>query len=85
MIDADTSPVATQPAEALTADEHAAVDRAGELYTLLERVVGDGPTRDDDLREFRTSIHHIQRAVMAQAAARAYPTRGRLLGGTVRA
>ena len=64
----------------LTEDEHRAVEMAGELWNLLCRIVGSGPSRDGDLDEFVHLIHGIQRGVLKQAAARAYPDRYRLLG-----
>jgi len=69
----------------LTKDEHAAVRLAGDLWNHLCRTIPDGPTRDADLRELVVHIHAIQHAVMANAAARAYPDTYRLLGGTLRA
>jgi hypothetical protein len=45
--------------------------------------VGDGPTRAADLAELTAAIHVIQRAVMAQAAARAYPGQYRPLGEAI--
>ena len=72
---------APPPAGLLTPDEHQAVRQADLLYTLIaDRVVADGPTKDDDLAEIRAAIHLIQRAVLAQAAARAHPREFRLLG-----
>lgn len=69
----------------VTAEEREAVQLAGHLYTLIaERVIADGATRDDDLAELRAAVHVIQRMVLAQAAARAYPREFRLLGGVVR-
>jgi DNA-binding transcriptional regulator YhcF (GntR family) len=68
----------------LTADERQAVREAGRLYTYIaERVVAGGATRNDDLAEFRAAFHVIQRAVLAQAAARAYQGEFRLLGDVV--
>ena len=68
----------------LTADEREAVRLAGQLYTLIAgHVVTDGPTRDDNLAEVRAAVHLIQRAVLAQAAARAYPLEFRLLGAVI--
>ena len=68
----------------LTADEREAVQQAGLLFTFIaERIVGHGPTRADDLAEFRYAVHVIQRAVEAQAAARAYPREFRLLGAVI--
>ena len=69
------------PDEILTDAEKEAVDMAGRLYTLIaDLVVQGGPNREDDLAEIRTAIHHIQHAVMAQAAGRRYPGSFRLLG-----
>ncbi len=67
----------------LTEQEEAAIDLAGQLYTLLEEIVGNGDTREADLRELAASVHVIQRAVMAQVVARQRPYRFRLLGGRV--
>jgi hypothetical protein len=40
-------------------------------------------TRDGDVAEFADKIHQLQRTIMAQAAARAYPQLLRLAGGIV--
>lgn len=66
--------------ELLNDDEQLAMQQAAELWNTLCRVVGDGVTRNADLRELMGHIHGIQHAVMAQAAARAYPDDYRLLG-----
>jgi hypothetical protein len=56
----------------------------GQLYTLIAgHVVADGPTKDSDLAEVRAAAHLIQRTVLAQAAARAYPQEFRLLGTVI--
>lgn len=68
-------------AELLTPAEHAAVAKAGELWNDLCAIVADGPARAGDLSELIFHIHAIQRAVLKQAAARAYPDLYRLLGG----
>jgi hypothetical protein len=68
----------------LTSHEHQAITDAGKLYThIANNIIAHGATRDDDLQEIRTAIHVIQHAIMAQAAARAYPTRYRLLGDVI--
>ena len=68
----------------LTDAERQAVRLAGELYTLIEgKICGHGPTRDDDLAELRASIHHVQRLVTAQAAARLYRGEFRLMGEVI--
>jgi hypothetical protein len=64
----------------LTPDELVATKRAAELWGTLNVIVGDGPSREADLRELMYHIHAIQRAIMAQAACRAYPQLFRLLG-----
>lgn len=66
----------------LTKDEHLAIDQAARLAETLARVVFDGAgrTTTTDLNELLGHIHVIQHAVMAQAAARAYPEVYRLLG-----
>jgi hypothetical protein len=69
--------------ELLTPDEQHAIDLTAELANTLGRIVGRGPTRDHDMAEICLHIHNIQHAVMAQAAARAYPDRFRLLGETI--
>lgn len=78
---ADCPRAAEGPAPLLTDAERDAVRMAGELYThIAEHVTGDGPAWDADLAELAAAVHVIQRAVMAQAAARAYPGEFRLLG-----
>lgn len=67
----------------LTSDELAAIDLAARLAESLARVVGGGGTRNADLNELLVHVHVIQNAVLAQAAARAYPDRFRPLGGVV--
>lgn len=75
--------VAVLPSFALTDDEHAVIDQAGHLWDSISKIVGHGPTRDDDLGEFLIWIHLIQQKIMAQAAARAFPSRYRLLGEVI--
>jgi len=64
----------------LTEAEHRVVDLSSELAVELHGVIGHGPSRAQDLRETFAAIHMIQNAVLAQAAARAYPERYRLMG-----
>lgn len=70
--------------ELLTADEKAAITKLGEVATICSRIVAHGKTRNDDFGEIVLHIHNVQHAIMSQAAARAYPTEFRLLGGTLR-
>jgi hypothetical protein len=67
--------------ELLTPAEHDAIAQTAELWKTLCAITSDGPARDGDLRELIFHIHGIQRAVLKQAAARAYPDLYRLLGG----
>lgn len=67
----------------LTPDEHRAMDLTAELWGQLCAVAGDASSRRQDLAELATHIHAIQHAVLAQAAARAYPDRYRLMGGVL--
>ena len=50
---------------------------------LCTQVIGHGSTRDADIREVVTHVHSIQNAILAQAAARAYPHTYRRLGETL--
>lgn len=71
------------PVTLLTEAEHEAVQTAGALAGMLSRVVGDGPNRTPDLNELLVHVHAIQHAVLAQAAARAYPDLYRLLASSL--
>lgn len=64
----------------MTEDEHLAMKQSGELANTLGRIVAHGEGHQQDIREMVKMIHDIQRAVMAQAACRAYPDKYRLLG-----
>ncbi len=68
--------------ELLTEDEHHALAVTAELTLLFARIIGGGPTRVGDINEVVEHIHVLQRMLMGQAAARAYPTLYRLLGET---
>ncbi len=64
----------------LTPDEQRALALTQELADTFGRIVGWGATRQRDLGEMHAKLRDIQRAVMAQALARAYPDRFALLG-----
>jgi hypothetical protein len=72
----------------LTEDERKALEMTTELSRLLKRIVYNGsiyfiqdlPTPLPDWVELCAAVHIIQRAIGAQAAARAYPDLYRLLG-----
>jgi hypothetical protein len=66
----------------LTPDELHALDLTEELATVLSRVVGWSPSREQDLAELLVKINELRHAVLAQVAARTYPDRFRLLGRT---
>ncbi len=66
--------------ELLTEDEHKAMGLTVRLWNTLTVIVGDGRTGAADLAELTLHLHAIQRAVMSQAAARAYPDLYRPLG-----
>lgn len=64
----------------MTEGEHRAMELSAELWKAICEVAGRGQTRHDDLTEAVAHIHAIQHMIMAQAAARSYPERYRLLG-----
>lgn len=70
-------------ADLLTHSEESLVTELGVIYGMFCGVVGEGPTRASDLDEVRAHIHALQSRVLQQAAARAYPGKYRLLGGTL--
>lgn len=70
----------------LTDKEHETIDALGQAATLYREVLTatGGVTAAADFAEFAAHIHDCQNAVLANAAARAYPKRYRLSGGTIR-
>lgn len=52
------------------------------LANLMRQVIGGGPDAAHDWNEAAHNIHAVQNAILAQAAARAYPDQYRLLGGS---
>jgi hypothetical protein len=70
----------------LTKSELHALDLTTELVKVVNNeIIADGPTREQDVREFVALIHLVQQMIMAQAAARAHPDLLRLLGESLRA
>lgn len=67
----------------LTDEEQKALKLSAELWNLVARIVGQGPTRSSDLDDFAFHFHGIQNAILANAAARQYPDKYRLLGQTL--
>ncbi len=69
----------------LTRRERALIEKLGECAEEFYAIMGThAGTRDHDMTEVVCSIHHLQQAVMSQAAARAYPKLYRLLGDIVK-
>ena len=69
----------------LTDAEHRAMAMTADLWNLLvQDVVGRDASREGDLAEIATDIHHIQERILAQAAGRAFPDRYRLMGERVK-
>jgi hypothetical protein len=70
----------------LTEAERAAVDMLGEAWDAVVKVIAAGGNPETyDAHELVGHVHALQNAVLANAAARAYPGAYRLLGGTLRA
>ena len=70
-------------AELLTDDEKLALELLSKASGVIRRVIGNAnpAIAGADWAEAAADIHHLQHTIMAQAAARAYPDRFRLLGG----
>lgn len=74
-----------QNEDLLTAEEHEAIGLLGQVAGVISRIIRSGQpeisgTGTYDQAEMVAHIHDLQHMVMAQAAARAYPNRYRLLG-----
>lgn len=67
--------------ELLTHDEKYVIKQTAQLWNDIVAVIPEGPAKQGDLREIVFHIHGIQRAIMSNAAARAYPELYRPLGG----
>lgn len=68
---------------ALTVNEFDALARIGEAWTAICLAMMDAGGDDPypgDANELRPLIHTLQNAILANAAARAYPTQFRLSG-----
>lgn len=68
-------------ADLLTSAEHEAMAVSVTLANQVAAIIGDGPAAYGDLAEAVHHIHAVQRMILAQASARVYPDRYRLLGG----
>lgn len=67
----------------LTPEELEVMDLTVQLFGGLQKIIVDGPSSDADIAEMVHHVHAIQRAVLAQSAARVYPDKFRLLGSTI--
>lgn len=67
----------------LTRDEHLVMNLLGEVAGRMAKIIGEGPTRQQDLAEMVTHVHDLQRMVMSQSAGRDHPGLYRLLGTVV--
>lgn len=65
----------------LSGPEHDAVALAERLAGDVAALVPPGPSQAADRDELVVHVHAVQRMILAQAAARAYPDTYRLLGG----
>ena len=71
--------------EFLTEEEKNLLEDIADCYDqFVANVVGWNATRENDLEEIAFHIHALQNAVLAQAAARNYPGKYRLLGDTLK-
>lgn len=70
-----------QERASLTRDERALVTSIAKVYNEFCRIMPRGTARHNDLLEVVFHIHGLQRMIMANAAARAYPDQFRPLGG----
>jgi hypothetical protein len=70
--------------EFLTEHEKRTIAALGDMAGMVARCVADGPNHDNDLAELVAPIHVVQNTLLAQAAARAYPDKYRLLGETLK-
>jgi hypothetical protein len=66
--------------EALTEAEHDALNLCRDLANAVAEIMAGGSETRADWADFAVHMHAIQAMIMAQAAARAYPDRYRLLG-----
>lgn len=65
----------------LTDIEKDALQQLALFSATIKNVLLDGPSKAHDWAEIVADVHHLQQAVLSQAAARAYPNEYRLLGG----
>ena len=66
----------------LTDLEHEVVEDLAQIYNKLCLIVGNDDSRLYDLTEIAMLIHGLQDKVLAQAAARLFPEKYRLMGAS---
>lgn len=71
-------------AELLIGREHEMIWQLGQVFRDFRYILHSGANRERDLEEAAFHIHALQHMVMAQAAARAYPEKDRLLGDSMK-
>ena len=54
----------------LTKAEQEALDISVKLWDNILYIMGNGPNREEDLRELRIPLHIIQNAILSQGARR---------------
>lgn len=70
--------------QGLTVSELEAMDLTCRLMDAFSVIIANGPQRYNDKNEVVVKIHALQHMIMSQAAARAHPTKFRLLGKALR-
>lgn len=66
----------------LTDKEHELIDALGDCADLFGEIILDGEEQEGDTSEVGSKICTLQNMVLAQAAARAYPDKYRLMGNS---
>lgn len=79
----DAPSAATPTADLFTFVERHALGALAEVVVSLTNIIGHGETRRADMTEAVHHVHALQNMILAQAAARAYPDRYRLLGSAL--
>lgn len=64
----------------LTELEHETIAMLGKIFGNITRIAGESEVRAADLTEAASKVHDLQNMILAQAAAREYSSRYRLLG-----
>lgn len=73
------------PSEILTEAEHSLIRDIANVFGGFLKIMEHDASYGGDIQEIIYHVHALQNHVLAQAAARAYPFKYRLLGGVVEA